>query len=201
MLDTISALIGLVATLWISLGVYTAAKFYPNYNHIEQFCSELGAAGSPTEKLSPLINNYPLGVLFCWFGCYLLQVPDSGIGFKIIGVLVILHGIGTWVAGVFPMDKDPYTKQPSFQCKVHSWAGLIMLLSLLIAPIIAAFITDHLPTWFRGLSIFCVALSTYFLIKLADAYKRKKSAGLYQRLSYWIKLIWLSILSLILAPL
>lgn len=53
-LETLAALSGVIATIWITFGVYIAAKFYPNYNHANQFCSELGAAGSPTEKIIPL---------------------------------------------------------------------------------------------------------------------------------------------------
>lgn len=51
---------------------------------------------------------------------------------NIAGWLVIVHGISTWVAGYFPMDADPFTKHPTFSCKVHSWAGFIMLLSLVV---------------------------------------------------------------------
>ncbi len=116
LLDNITALSGLIATVWITLGVYIAAKFYPNYDHAKQFCSELGASGSPTEKLSPLINNYPLGILFCLFGWSLINLQDANLAIAATDVLVIIHGIGTWVAGYFPMDKDPFTKSPSFDC-------------------------------------------------------------------------------------
>ena len=41
---------GLIASIWIVFGIFIAAKRYPNYSHMTQFCSELGAKGSPTEK-------------------------------------------------------------------------------------------------------------------------------------------------------
>ncbi|MCO1332780.1 DUF998 domain-containing protein [Microbulbifer sp. OS29] len=121
---------------------------YTGYSHSTQFCSELGASGSPTEKLSPIINNYPLGVFFCVFGLYIIQVADTAIALKIIGFLIIVHGIGTWIAGYFPMDADPYTKNPSFSCKVHSWAGMFMMLSLLIAPLVSLS-SSHFTIGFR----------------------------------------------------
>jgi hypothetical membrane protein len=201
MFESISALSGLLATIWISVGVFVAAKFYPNYDHKNQFCSELGASGSPTEKLSPIINNYPLGFIFCLFGWHLTQLNDSNMALIFTGVLIILHGIGTWVAGYFPMDKDPYTNTPTLHCKIHSLAGFIMLLSLLIAPIIVAFSPDsvYIPLWFRVLSIIVVFLAIYYLVKMAKGLKEKKLTGFYQRLSYWVKLLWLSIFSLLLA--
>jgi hypothetical protein len=65
-LESIAIYSGLIATVWIFIGVYIAGRFYAGYNHAQQFCSELGATGSPTEKLSPLINNYPLGFCFAF---------------------------------------------------------------------------------------------------------------------------------------
>ncbi|NMP31147.1 DUF998 domain-containing protein [Thalassotalea sp. M1531] len=189
---------GFIATIWILLGVYITSLFYSGYSHSKQFCSELGATGSPTEKLSPLINNYPLGVLFCIFGWYLAQLPNASLLINISGWLVIIHGIGTWVAGYFPMDADPFTKNPSFNCKVHSWAGFIMLLSLVVAPILTAFspTTEITPISFRVFSVVSVIAAVYFLFAMANAVKAHTNPGLHQRISYGIQLIWLCIYSL-----
>ncbi len=200
LLENIALLSGLIATIWISIGVYIAAKFYPNYDHANQFCSELGATGSPTEKLSPLINNYPLGFIFCLFGWAVTQLSDSNIALSIAGVLIIVHGVGTWVAGYFPMDKDPYTKSPTLTGNIHSIAGFIMLLALLVAPLFVAFSPEsiYVPFWFRISSIVIVVLSVFYLFKLVKGFENKRLTGYYQRVSYWVKLIWLSVFSLIL---
>ncbi|KZN69581.1 DUF998 domain-containing protein [Pseudoalteromonas luteoviolacea] len=196
MFESIALLSGFISLVWITIGVIVAAKFYPNYCHYNQFCSELGAAASPTEKLSPLINNYPLGALFCLFGWSIIQQFDNSILFSVVGWLIIVHGVGTWVAGFFPMDRDPYTKTPSMHCQIHSWAGFIMLISLLISPLLVAF--SHLPLEFRIFSIACAVIAVYFLVKMAKSFKQRQNVGLYQRLSYWAKLVWLAGLSLLL---
>ncbi|MBQ4838033.1 DUF998 domain-containing protein [Pseudoalteromonas luteoviolacea] len=189
-------LAGLLATIWITLGVYVAGRFYPNYNHKTQFCSELGAAGSPTEKLSPLINNYPLGVLFCVFGWAVTQVASDTLSLTFVGWLIVIHGVGTWVAGFFPMDKDPYTDSPTLSCQIHSHAGFIMLLSLLVAPIIVAF--SDVAIEFRVFSGLSASAAFFYLYKMSRAYKLRHNLGLYQRISYWIKLVWLAALSVLL---
>lgn len=193
MLDNL-AFSGLLASMWIVVGVYIAAKFYPQYDHKQQFCSELGAKGSPTEKLSPLINNYPLGFLFCLFGYSILQMEEASILIDITAWLIIAHGIGTWVAGYFPMDLDPYIEQPSFHCQVHSIAGSIMLLSLLIAPLLIMFspITEQISMGFKLFSFATTLVSIYFIYTLIKAYNNKTNAGLHQRLSYGAQLLWLS---------
>ncbi|MDN3488372.1 MULTISPECIES: DUF998 domain-containing protein [unclassified Pseudoalteromonas] len=200
MFETIAIYSGLIATLWIFIGVYVASRFYEGYSHSKQFCSELGATGSPTEKLSPLINNYPLGFLFCFFGWYLAQLANVSILVNIVGWLVIVHGIGTWVAGYFPMDADPFTKHPTFSCKVHSWAGFIMLLSLVVAPILIAIspTTEITPLYFRVFSIISVIATVYYLFAMAKAVKLQSNPGTYQRISYGIQLSWLSVFSIVL---
>jgi len=191
---------GLIATIWIFIGVYVASRFYAGYDHSKQFCSELGASGSPTEKLSPIINNYPLGFLFCFFGWYLAQLSNVSILVSISGWLVIIHGIGTWIAGYFPMDADPFTKNPTFNCSVHSWAGFCMLLSLVVAPILIAIspTNETIPLYFRLISIVSVIATIYFLFAMVKAVKKQSNPGTYQRISYGIQLMWLSVFSLVL---
>ncbi len=199
--ESIASYSGLIATIWIFFGVYIASRFYTGYSHSKQFCSELGATGSPTEKLSPVINNYPLGFLFCFFGWYLAQLSNVSALVNMAGWLVIVHGIGTWVAGYFPMDADPFTKIPTFSCKVHSWAGFIMLLSLVIAPILIAIspTTEIIPLNFRIFSVVSVIAAVYFLYAMAKAVKSQSNPGIHQRISYGFQLIWLSIFSLVLS--
>jgi hypothetical protein len=198
--ESIAIYSGLIAAIWIFIGVYVASRFYAGYSHSKQFCSELGATGSPTEKLSPLINNYPLGFLFCFFGWYLAQLTNVSTLVNIAGWLVIVHGIGTWVAGYFPMDADPFTKSPTLNCKIHSWAGFIMLLSLVIAPILIAIspTTEIIPLYFRIFSVVSVIAAVYYLFAMAKAVKSQSNPGIHQRISYGFQLIWLSIFSLVL---
>ena len=110
---------GILASFWIIAGVYFAAKRYPSYDHNRQFLSELGAKGSPTESFSPRINNYPLGALFCLFGLGVMLLPDNNTWLIFAGAMILVHGIGTWVAGYFPMDFDAYTTAPSLEGKIH----------------------------------------------------------------------------------
>ncbi|HEA14887.1 MAG TPA: DUF998 domain-containing protein [Pseudoalteromonas prydzensis] len=197
MLSYLGLYSALIASIWIAVGVYIAGRCYPNYSHAKQFCSELGAVGSPTEKLSPIINNYPLGLLFCLFGWYVLQLENAPLLIALVGWLTISHGVATWFAGYFPMDGDPQTKTPTLSCRIHSWAGLVMLMSLLIAPILVA-VSSYTSISFRLFSILCVCITCYFLVLLTQAFKQKGSVGTYQRLSYGVQLLWLSAFSLVL---
>jgi len=60
--ESIAIYSGLIATIWIFLGVIITGKLYAGFSHSTQFCSELGASGSPTE-------NFRLFSLFCVVIC------------------------------------------------------------------------------------------------------------------------------------
>ena len=188
-MEALLPLTGAIASLWIIVGIYVASRFYPNYSHTEQFCSELGAFGSPTQKLSPAINNYPLSLLFCAYGIYLIM-SSGDLASLSIGVMIVIHGLGTLVCGYFPMDADPYTQTPTNSCKIHSLAGLFMLLSLLVAPIIVIF-SASFPDYLRVFSLVCIVGCFYFSYTLAKAFKARTNPGLHQRLSYGFQILWL----------
>lgn len=194
MLDVFSYT-GIVASLWIVAGIYIASLYYPNYSHSKQFCSELGAFGSPTQKLSPAINNYPLGLLFILFGYYLIVTYASHLPTIVIGTMVIVHGVCTWVCGYFPMDADPYTTNPSKSCKIHTWSGLVMLLSFIVAPAVIIF-SSFYPIALRLFSFNCILGCFFFSYKLSNAFKAKTHPGTYQRLSYGFQILWLFAYSL-----
>lgn len=185
---------GIIASIWIIAGVYIASLFYPNYSHSRQFCSELGAAGSATQKLSPLINNYPLGFLFILCGYYLISTYAENTATVAIGIMVVIHGLSTWICGFFPMDADPYTTTPTIPCQIHSWSGVVMLLSFIIAPAIAVF-SDTYPTAIRVFSFICLLGCFYFSYRLSVSFKERTNPGTHQRLSYGFQILWLFVYS------
>ena len=194
-MSNLLAYTGIIASIWIVIGIYAASRFYPNYSHLRQFCSELGAFGSPTQRLSPAINNYPLGALFALFGCYVVVSFQSHTPSIVIGSMIIIHGLCTWICGFFPMDADPYTTAPSTSCKVHTWSGLVMLISFIVAPCIVVF-SSYFPLSLRLISGLCVVGCFFFSYRLAKALEQKTVPGLHQRLSYGFQILWLFVYSL-----
>jgi hypothetical membrane protein len=196
MLLELTSLSGLVASVWFAVGVLVTGRLYDGYSHARQFCSELGATGSPVEKLSPLINNYPLGVMFGLFGWYLISGVHSLL-IVISGWLIVIHGVSTVFAGYYPMDADPYIKEPTRQYELHTFAGMLMMLSLVLAIIVVLF--SRVSFSFKVFSVTCVILFFVFLFKMIKEYQRHGNVGLYQRLSYGSQLLWLGVYSLIIS--
>ena len=89
------------------------------------------------------------------------------------------------------MDADPYVKSPSLSYKIHTLAGSIMSLSLLIAPLLCL-LNNVFPTMFTLFTLTCLLVSMAFMLALVNAMNKKTNPGTYQRLSYGAQLIWLA---------
>ena len=123
----------MIIPIWLLIGVTIAGAMNPGYSHINQAMSELGAKGSMTHVFSPLINNYPLGILFIAFGLYLIATLKNSKLAMCSGLMVLLHGVGSIFAGYFSCDAGCQTTSPSTSQIMHNISGLIMFLSLSIA--------------------------------------------------------------------
>lgn len=187
-------LLGIVSVAYLVLGVFVTSKFYPGYSHSKQFMSELGASGSPTQQLSPIINNYPLALMFCAFGWSILLKSEEDFTEQLVGASIIIHGLATAFAGLFPMDRDPYTPKASLRGQIHGLAGMFVMISLIVAPCSVLFSGSY-SIVFKVFSIVCVLLTLLFLALMIKAYKEHKLSGLFQRLCYGSQLVWLAGLS------
>ena len=117
---------GILAPIWLILGVTIAGRLYPEYSHYNQAMSELGAKGSPTHILSPIMNNYPWGVLFIFFGIGLIKTFSTLVLARFSGILVVIHGLSSFSAGFFSCDAGCVLELPSMEQNIHNIFGLIL---------------------------------------------------------------------------
>jgi hypothetical protein len=161
--------------------------------------SELHAVGSPIEKIAPFINHYPLSILFAGFGYFVISAFDSRAA-KFSGVLILLHGVATLSAGYFPCDAGCAPEAASTSQILHGLSGLVILLTLLIAPAVWSFIAKRelQLRWFGWLSTGVVLGQLLMMIPTFNAVTTGENFGLYQRLAYGLPLTWLFIFAWIL---
>lgn len=190
---------GLITPLWLALGVTIAGAMYPGYSHVDQAMSLLGAEGAPTKELSPLINNFPLGVLFLLFGTSVL-LRFSSLWARFSGLLIMLHGLGSFATGYFACDAGCAPTSPSTSQNLHNLAGLIMALSLLLASGIWVWLARRVlaSPGFSWFSLVCTLVALGALPLMAAALESGHGFGLYQRINYGASLLWVAALALML---
>ena len=189
---------GIVVFPWLVFGVYYAGSLTPEFNHISQLMSELGAKGSRTENLSPMINNYPIGCFFIGFGfgAY-LKLPKKKHK-ALVSTLFIIHGLGSIFAGVFSCDIGCPLVGGSIEQSFHSLSGLVMFSSLGMACLMWSIPRYNLTESkvFRLFSIICLVSAMVFLLITTVSLFLGEYAGLFERLSYGILCAWLLVLAL-----
>lgn len=189
---------GILAPIWLLLGVTIAGSFYPEYSHYNQAMSELGAKGSPTHTLSPIINNYPLGILFMVFGLGIIKTFFSSKLASFSGVLVVMHGLSSISAGFFSCDAGCNLEAPSAEQNIHNISGLILFFSLLLSSLMWGFIANRCLgiKWFGWFSLLCSVIAIALLPFMASAIESGVGFGLYQRLNYGAQALWIFVFSI-----
>jgi hypothetical membrane protein len=195
-----SALIvfGVVAPVWMLLGVIIVARLYPGYSHRQQVMSELGARNRATTKIHPWINNFPIGFWFVLLGVVLLKNEPTNNLLCLTGVLMVVQGVSHWVTGLFPCDEDLGIPKPSKGQVIHNLAGLIMYFSLLVACLLWVIKIHNLPEWFSLYSAVSAIVSVVALVLMLRALKTNINLGLYQRINYGVLAAWVMVLSVML---
>lgn len=189
---------GIVAPLWMLVGVAWVASGFPGYSHKAQVMSELGARSRPTQKIQPFVNSYSIGISFSIFGVGLvLGFPDK-LHVTVSGILMFVHGASHIVAGVSPCDADLGLKNPSPAQKLHNLAGLVMYLSLLATCLMWVLPSAVVPHWFRWYSSSSAVASVIFVVYMVRALNGDSKLGLYQRLSYGTLATWSAVLAVVL---
>lgn len=186
---------GIIAPLWMLIGVVIVARLYPGYSHRQQVMSELGARNRATTKIHPWINNFPIGFWFVLFGAALLTIESTNNLLLLTGVLMVVQGVSHWVTGLFPCDEDLGISKPSTSQIIHNLAGLVMYFSLLFACLLWAIKSHQLPHWFSLYSLATTVVSVATLVLMLRALKTNINLGLYQRINYGVLAAWVAGLS------
>lgn len=188
---------GLLIPLWLLAGVWLTAQAYPGYNHLQQAMSQLGAVGSPTQHWSPLVNNFPLAILFALFAWGLARRWHGSKLALLSAALVLLHGLGSLGTGWFPCDQGCAPAQPSRSQQLHNLSGLLMFFSLTLASALWAWLGNRIAGS-RALALFslaCVILAIITVALMGHAAQNGQLFGLYQRLNYGVSVIWVASLA------
>jgi hypothetical membrane protein len=192
--STLMLLTGALAPLWMLLGVYFCAKLYPNYSHTQQVMSELGARNRPTTRIHPYINNYPIGILFILFGLAILHSLGHETIIRVTAIMMIGQGVSHLVTGLFPCDENLGRENPSLSQHIHNFAGLLMLLTLIILAVWWG-VSATSPVWFAAFSWLCLLIFSVYFYFMVRNLKSENNLGLYQRISYGALAFWVVVLS------
>jgi hypothetical protein len=159
----IASIAMLLGMLWFCVIILLAGIYTPGYSHSFQAISELAAPGTPYAGLVRFGGFIPLGLVFIFFAVTAWRSPTAKNTQKLLFILFALTGLAILAAGLFPTDL--HGRRNSISGMAHAIAGLILLVSVSVTPLVAAFVIRRSHE-FKAFSLFssCVLLSLFVLL-------------------------------------
>ena len=159
---------------------------YPGYNHLIDTISTLGTNKSPVQKFQ-CINLIAVGILFIIFSV------GQGLSFtqikwchKLFIIGIILFGVGSILAGIFP--EDPKGIAETISGKIHGIASGIGFIFLIFNPLWAIWIVEFKDLKYVNITLFILAILTFILFVTSENIDSGilQYTGLFQRLNLTI---------------
>ena len=198
-----------LGTVFFCIVIILARFFNPDYSHLHQAISELGASNASYGWAVRWFGFIPLGASFIVFA---IQSHKSfSVGLPVW--LFVLTGIAIIAAGIFPTD--PHGRRDTFSGMNHAIAGLVLLALLSLTPLLLTIPRLYRTPPQRWLLVFSCLMGILVLIffvmlpngispQLIAFHQRVLGSyfeiwypmhGLHQRLLLFLYFIWLFIFS------
>jgi hypothetical membrane protein len=188
---------GIVAPWWWAAIIVICAALWPHYDHTQQFISELGAHGSPTQTLMVWAGFYLTGVLYLLFGITLMAMDDTRDTYRrVAAILIVIAGMARLGTGFFPCEAGCAAVEGSID---HTWHHIFARIGYGALTLAAMAWTAY--SWFNNsrrfaaysLATFVVAL--FLLNLLQNSIEPRADTGLYQRLVTLVLSSWIFVLA------
>jgi hypothetical membrane protein len=182
---------GIIGPVLFTTVILICASLRPDYSHIAQFISELGATGTSNAMIMNWIGFIPSGLMISLFGTSLTTLlPKSPIA-RIGSILILVFGLGMVVAGNFSCDIG-CPREGSLENSIHDKiSGAIFV--LVVIGILLLGISFRYNPRMRSLWIYSVIsafLALIFLMVLISSIESYTTTGLWQRLFLGTIFLW-----------
>jgi hypothetical protein len=193
----ILAAAGIAAGIAWAGAVVCCGAVRPGYNPVTQFVSELAERGSSTEAVMRITGFGIPGVLIVMFAAFLLT-RSAG---PIVAVVLIVHGVGRLIAGVFPCDPGCPASGSSVSQAVHNAAAMMNGLTLLAAAVFCSVRMRRIGrNRFAFYSLVSAIAGAAFLGFMFMDVATRTYVGLFQRLAFGVLHVWLAAFALSVWP-
>ncbi|MCL2913253.1 DUF998 domain-containing protein [Shewanella corallii] len=184
----------LISYLWLVFTVLVGGLFYPDYSHISQYMSELGATGAPHAWLVNYLGFVPTEILLLVFLAMALPVlPQSvptRLGIGLIGIYALLL-IG---ASIFACDFECRpVEQASFAHGLHITLGTFAYLAGISGVLVTSVSARQWPGGFT-LMMAGVAVAILAFGLLLNLNPDLPFVGLMQRAMETLMYLWFMLL-------
>ena len=158
------------------------ATRYPDYNHFRDTISTLGTPGSPVQK-------YQCATLILVGSLFLVFAVGQALSFQTIRwshilflLGIILFGVGSILAGIFP--EDPSGVEETMSGKIHGIASGLGFLFLILNPLWALWIDEFARLKPVNAVMFPLAILSFAAFLLSGS----RTTGIFQYTGFFQRL-------------
>jgi hypothetical membrane protein len=188
---------GVAGPVLFALTVVVAAAMRPDYSHVHQFISELGATGSTNAAIMNYAGFVPAGLCVAGFGIALSRTLPLERLVLVCVALVVLFGAGIAISGFVSCDVGCPQNSGSLENAIHNRIAPAVFFGLIVAAGTLAVRFRNLEAW-QGLawpSAACAVLSLLLLGALASTLEARRMTGMWQRLLLLVLFSWCALIS------
>lgn len=185
------ALGGIAGPILFTVIVIIGAYLRPDYEHLHNFISELGATNTTNRALMNFGGFILSGLLFCCFAISLLMITPKRFIAKFGAFLILIFGIGMTLAGIFSCDSG-CPQVGSMESIVHDRVSAVTFFSAIIGTVLLG-ISFRKSSIFKSISLYTILsgiLSAVLLIIMINSFETKVFTGLWQRLLLLSIFLW-----------
>lgn len=181
---------GVIAPIVFSASVMVWGALTPDYSHISQYISELGARGAPFATPMNLLGIVPFGLLICTFAVGHARSTRSFAARWLTSGVLLLCGAGFAVAGLFACDRGCSFSNMSTSAIVHNLSAMNAFLLAMLAVAASLFQRAGWRVLLFGLVVLCSMLGAFWvMLKLGPT---SDTIGLAQRAFLLPFCVWLA---------
>lgn len=188
---------GIIGPILFTLITIASAFLRPEYTHINNFISELGATDTANENLMNLVGFFPSGLLITLFGLTLLLTVSKNMTSKIGSLMIMIFGLGMTMAGIFSCDQG-CPPDGSLESIIHDRISAVTFISAILGTILLGF-SFRKMSLYRNLALYSILsgfISAVFLLVMISSFETRILTGLWQRLLLFSIFLWTAIISI-----
>ncbi|MCH9694847.1 MAG: DUF998 domain-containing protein [Gammaproteobacteria bacterium] len=188
---------GVAGPLAFCVATIVSGALRSNYNHVNQFISELGETGG---EFAWLMNyfGFMLSALFVLLFVYALRKHFPRTRMNTVGHLfLVIFAVGVFFAGIFSCDVGCPVTGRSLQQELHDVASVALPAFTLGAFAWGAYFFQA-PRWrrFGVYSLLSASLSVVLLLAMVQSEATRSGTGVYQRLFLGVLFAWMIALAI-----
>ena len=189
------AFCGVIAPILFTVVLLILGFVQPEYSHVTQYISELGAVDAPYALVMNTVGIPLLGVLIIAFAFALDRGVNKVEGLKIGPILVVISGFSFVLCGIFICDPDCIPV--STVGILHGYMCFIAQFALIFAPFFMFHRLARDDRWgnyhIYSLMIAVIALLVAVVYKF---YGFGDLTGVIQRISFGVPLLWVEVMAI-----